>query len=89
MDGPTVHNALIVPPDALPKDANGNETIMAIGSDDVVRRVVVKTGVRDSTAVQVLSGPFRRPTGGDDWRLRARQRHQSKGCERKRDAAGH
>lgn len=56
MNGPTIHNTLIVPPDALLKDANGNETIMVIGSDDVVRRAVVKTGVRDSNAVQVLSG---------------------------------
>lgn len=56
MDGPTIHNALIVPPDALLKDTNGNETIMAIGSDGVARRVVVKTGVRDATAVQILSG---------------------------------
>lgn len=56
MDAPTIRDTLIVPPEALFKDANGNETVMVIGADGVAHRVVVKTGVSDAAAVQVVSG---------------------------------
>ena len=56
MDAPTISNTLIIPPGALLKDSNGNETVMVIGADGAAHHTVVKTGVRDADAVQILSG---------------------------------
>ena len=56
MDGPTIHHALIVPPDSILIDPSGNQTVMVIGAGDIARHVIVKTGVRNASAVQILSG---------------------------------
>ena len=56
MDAPAIENALIVPVSALLKDANGNETVMVIGSGGAAHRTIVSTGIADASNVQILSG---------------------------------
>jgi HlyD family secretion protein len=52
----TVKNALVVPAEAILTAADGATTVMVIGQDQVAHRTAVKTGVRQESEVQVLSG---------------------------------
>jgi RND family efflux transporter MFP subunit len=52
----TVPDALVVPASAVLTAADGNATVMVIGSDQHARQLAVKVGIRQDDNVQILDG---------------------------------
>lgn len=52
----TIPNALLVPKNALVKDATGKPTLMVIGNDSIAHTTSVQTGIEDGKNIQVISG---------------------------------
>lgn len=52
----TVNNALVVPADAVLTAQDGTTSVMVIGKDQAAHQTNVKTGIRDGSDVQILSG---------------------------------
>ncbi len=52
----TVKHALVVPADAILTGADGKTSVMVIGQDQTAHATDVKTGIRNSEEVQILSG---------------------------------
>ncbi len=52
----TVKDALVVPADAILTAADGTTSVMVIGKDQAAHQTTVKTGIREGSEVQILSG---------------------------------
>lgn len=52
----TVKNALAVPSEAILTAPDGTTSVMVIGQDQVVHQTNVKTGIREDSDIQILSG---------------------------------
>jgi HlyD family secretion protein len=52
----TVKDALVVPQGAILTAADGTTSVMVIGTDQVAHPAIVKTGIRQGSDVQILSG---------------------------------
>jgi HlyD family secretion protein len=54
--GRMASNVLLVPKNALVKDATGKSVLMVIGSDSIAHAAPVQVGIEDDTNLQIISG---------------------------------